>query len=169
MPTCRRGTLGFKLKSSTGARVLYFLDDIEPSAVIKTPLILESSVLEWEESENKGVTTKELRSDPGTGARSWLVKIEPGAEIPWQSSSASREGYFLAGHYTHAECVGGEPSSRYIWPRGLRLSSGKFHQRWPGVGGGLDVRLVLPRAVGLDRDDARRMRRGCYGNGLLAG
>jgi hypothetical protein len=34
------GTLGFKLKSSTGARILYFLDDIETSAVIRTPLIL---------------------------------------------------------------------------------------------------------------------------------
>ncbi|MDH3587468.1 MAG: hypothetical protein OEQ30_10290, partial [Gammaproteobacteria bacterium] len=34
------GTLGFKLKSSTGARILYFLDDIEPTAVIRTPLIL---------------------------------------------------------------------------------------------------------------------------------
>jgi hypothetical protein len=43
------GTLGFKLKSSTGARILYFLDDIEPTAVIRTPLILESGLIDWDD------------------------------------------------------------------------------------------------------------------------
>jgi hypothetical protein len=72
------GTLGFKLKSSTGARILYFLDDIEPTAVIRTPLILESGLIDWDDTETEGVAVKELRADPGSGARSWLQRIEPG-------------------------------------------------------------------------------------------
>jgi hypothetical protein len=68
------GTLGFKLKSSTGARILYFLDDIEPTAVIRTPLILESGLIDWDDTETEGVAVKELRADPGSGARSWLVR-----------------------------------------------------------------------------------------------
>ena len=112
------GTLGFNLKSATGARVLYFLDDVDPTAVIRTPLILESGVLEWEETENGGLATKELRADPGTGARTWLLRIEPGAEIPWQSSTTNREGYFVAGSYTHSECVEGEPATDQYAPGG---------------------------------------------------
>lgn len=112
------GTLGFNLKSATGARVLYFLDDIDPTAVIKTPLILESGVLEWEETESKGLAIKGLRADPGTGARTWLLRIEPGAEIPWQSSTSNREGYFVAGSYAHTECVAGEPATDVYFPGG---------------------------------------------------
>lgn len=102
------GTLGFKLKSSTGARILYFLDDIETSAVIRTPLILESGVIDWEQTGIAGVAVKELRADPGSGARTWLQRVEPGAKIPWQSSTANREGYLVVGNYTHSECVGNE-------------------------------------------------------------
>ena len=112
------GTLGFKLKSPTGARVLYFLDDLDPTAVIKTPLILESGLLEWQETGNKGLSTKELRADPGTGARTWLLRIEPGAEIPWESSTSVREGYFIIGTYTHTECVAGEPATDVYGPGG---------------------------------------------------
>jgi hypothetical protein len=112
------GTLGFKLKSSTGARILYFLDDIEPSAVIKTPLILESALLDWEETGIEGIAEKELRFDPGSGARTWLQRIEPGAKIPWQSSTANREGYLVVGNYTHSECVGGEIATDVYFPGG---------------------------------------------------
>ena len=112
------GTLGFKLNSPTGARVLYFLDDVDPTAVIKTPLILESSLLEWQGAGAGGLATKELRADPGTGARTWLLRIEPGAEIPWESSTAVREGYFVIGNYAHTECVAGEPATDAYGPGG---------------------------------------------------
>lgn len=112
------GTLGFNLKSATGARVLYFLDDVDPTAVIRTPLILESGVLEWQETGNMGLATKELRADPGTGARAWLLRIEPDAEVPWESSSSNREGYFVAGSYSHSECVAGEPATDIYAPGG---------------------------------------------------
>ena len=112
------GTLGFKLKSSTGARILYFLDDIEPTAVIKTPLILESGLIDWEETDVEGIAVKELRADPGSGARTWLQRIEPGATIPWQSSTANREGYLVVGNYTHSECVGSEVATDVYFPGG---------------------------------------------------
>jgi hypothetical protein len=112
------GTLGFKINSPTGARVLYFLDDVDPTAVIETPLILESGLIEWEETGNGGLATKELRADPGSGARTWLLRIEPGAEIPWESSTAVREGYFVIGNYTHTECVAGEPATDIYGPGG---------------------------------------------------
>lgn len=112
------GTLGFKLQSPTGARVLYFLDDMDPTAVIRTPLILESGLLEWQDTGDKGLATKELRADPGTGARTWLLRIEPGATIPWESSSAVREGYFVVGNYAHSECVGGVPATDIYGPGG---------------------------------------------------
>jgi hypothetical protein len=112
------GTLGFKLKSSTGARILYFLDDIETSAVIRTPLILESGVIDWQQTGIDGVEVKELRADPGSGARTWLQRIEPGAKIPWQSSTANREGYLVVGNYTHSECVGSEVATDVYFPGG---------------------------------------------------
>jgi len=112
------GTLGFKLKSSTGARILYFLDDIEPTAVIKTPLILESGQIDWEDTDVEGIAVKELRADPGSGARTWLQRIEPGATIPWQSSNANREGYLVVGNYTHSECVGSEVATDVYFPGG---------------------------------------------------
>jgi hypothetical protein len=112
------GTLGFKLKSPTGARVLYFLDDIDPTATIKTPLILESGLLEWQDTADKGLATKELKADPGTGSRTWLLRIEPGAEMPWESSTAVREGYFVVGSYAHTECVAGEPATDTYGPGG---------------------------------------------------
>ena len=75
-------------------------------------------MLEWEETEDKGLAIKELRADPGTGARTWLLRIEPGAEISWQSSTSIREGYFLTGTYTHSECVSGEVATDIYGPGG---------------------------------------------------
>jgi len=112
------GTLGFRLKSAAGARVLYFLDDVEPAAVIRTPLILESSLLDWQETAIAGVTVKELRADPGSGARTWLERIEPGATLPWQSSSTNREGYLVTGNVTYSECVAGKPATDSYLPGG---------------------------------------------------
>jgi hypothetical protein len=135
------GTLGFKLKSSTGARILYFLDDIEPTAVIRTPLILESGLVEWEDTETDGVAVKELRADPGSGARTWLERTEPGATIPWQSSTPRR----LPGHrQLHSQRVC-RYRSRYrrLFSRGLRLPSGPFDQWWTGRFRGNDVHLVF--------------------------
>ncbi len=107
------GTLGFNLKTRDGARILYFLDNVDPLNMIKSPIIIDSGLLEWQATDVSGVTTKALRSDPGSGANTWLERVEPGTTLPWQASSALREGYMLAGTYTHSECMNGEPQT---WP-----------------------------------------------------
>ena len=101
------GTLGFNLRSDSGARVLYFIDDVADNAVIRTPLIQDSTLLGWQ-ALDIGLDTKVLRADPGSGARTWLLKVMPDAAIFWEESSAVREGYLVAGSYTHAECLQGE-------------------------------------------------------------
>ena len=127
------GTLGFNLKSSTGARVLYFLNSVDRKAVIRTPMIIESNLLEWTGTDVEGISTKELRSDPGTGARTWLVRIEPGARIPWESSSAIREGYFVAGNYMHSECVSGEAATDLYLPGGYVYRAAHAINGGPGA------------------------------------
>lgn len=131
------GTLGFNMTTAVGARILYSLADVKKDAVIKTPLLLESELLDWQPSANAGITTKELRADPGSGERSWLMRIEPGASLPWESSSATREGYLVKGHYQHSECVAGEANT------GEYMIGGYF-QRPPGaVNGGPEASALM--------------------------
>lgn len=102
------GSLGFNLETGHGARILYFVNDADTESVIRSPIIIDTSLLEWQPDVMPGMSTKELRSDPGSGARTWLLRIEGGASVPWQSSSALREGYLLLGNYQHSECVLGK-------------------------------------------------------------
>ncbi len=102
------GSLGFNLGAPNGARILYFLSNVDPDSMIRAPIILDAAVLEWQRAAVDGVLTKELRRDPGSGAATWLLRIEPGAAQPWETSTAIREGYLLHGSYTHSECVDGE-------------------------------------------------------------
>lgn len=100
------GSIGFQLESDNGAQLLYFLDDVPDASVIRAPLILDSNLLPWTEI-SPGFYVKELRKDPGSGAKAWLQRIEPGADLPWESSSATREGYLVQGDYQHSECFEG--------------------------------------------------------------
>ena len=102
------GSLGFNMTTEEGARILYFVNDSDPEAIIRSPIIIDSSLLPWNAAGTPGVTTRELRRDPGTGAATWLLRIEAGASLPWQKSSALREGYLVSGTYQDSECVGGE-------------------------------------------------------------
>jgi hypothetical protein len=65
-----------------------------------------------------GLQIKELRHDPGSGARTYLLKIEPGATQSWQSSSVKTEGFLLSGSYRHSECIGGRSVSGEYTPGG---------------------------------------------------
>lgn len=112
------GSLGFKLESSEGARILYFLGDQDAAAQIRSAIILDSNLLAWHATDSIGVFEKELRKDPGSGERSWLLRYEPGADIPWQSSSATLEGYLVAGRFQDSECVAGEPYTDIYLPGG---------------------------------------------------
>lgn len=130
------GSLGFNLSSPSGARVLYFLNDVDPDAVIRSPIIIDAGLLDWEASNNPGQWTKELRNDPGNGAMTWLFRIEPGASLPWETTSATREGYLVSGSYQHSECVSGAATT---W----QYSPGGYFFRPPNViNGGPETRAI---------------------------
>lgn len=116
------GSTGLQMKTSRGASLLYFLDDLDPDAVIQTPLILSSDLVGWtplsQNPNDIGLSEKELRADPGSGARTWLMRIDPIASQSWQQSSTTREGYLVAGTYRDSECVNGEPVTGDYSPGG---------------------------------------------------
>lgn len=102
------GSLGFNLTAPEGAQILYFVNDVDPDSMIRSPIIVDSGLLSWEETTVNGVDKKMLRDDPGNGARTWMTRIAPGASIAWESSTTQREGYLLKGAYQHSECVNGD-------------------------------------------------------------
>lgn len=112
------GSLGFNLTAKEGAQILYFVNDADPESVIRSPIIIDSGLLTWQASDIPGVSKKMLREDPGSGARSWLQRISSGAQLPWTSSTAIREGYLMAGTYQDAECVNGEAQVGQYLPGG---------------------------------------------------
>jgi quercetin dioxygenase-like cupin family protein len=139
------GSLGFNLVSDDGARILYFLDNFDPGAMIRSPLILDSGLVSWQPTSAIGVFSKELRSDPGSGARTWLMRIDPEASIPWQSSSSTREGYLVSGEYQHSECVAGEPFTD------IYATGGYFQRPAEAVNGGPEA-IAMTETIWLLRE-----------------
>lgn len=111
------GSLGFNMHTSDGARILYYLDNVDPLAMIRSPVILDSGLVAWEATDIDGIDIKELRSDPGNGGRTWMVRVQPGAVFPWQASSVIREGYLASGEFQQSECSGGEEHT-WIYTQG---------------------------------------------------
>lgn len=105
------GSLGLPMSTEAGAELLYFLDEADRSATIRTPLFTSREVIPWQplvdDSPVAGSEEKVLRHDPGSGARTWLQRTQPGDTRPWQHSSALEEGFLLSGEYRHSECVDG--------------------------------------------------------------
>lgn len=124
------GSLGFNMESEEGARILYFINDVDPESIIRSPIIIDTALLDWASTTTSGIATKELRNDPGNGAKTWLLRIEAGSSVPWQSSSALREGYLLRGTYQHSECVLGEV---HTWQY---MQGGYFYRPADAVNGG---------------------------------
>jgi len=122
------GGFGLSIASDSGARILYFLDAANPASVIRTPLILHRDQLDWlpesADPMDMGVWAKELRSDPGSGARTWLRMVEPGAVVPWRRSSVAEEGLLLEGAFRESECVDGKPYTE-------RYETGGYYYRPP--------------------------------------
>jgi Domain of unknown function (DUF4437) len=116
------GFTGSNIETSSGAAILFFLDDANPDAVIQTPLLLDSNLLDWkaasDEPEDFGFSVKELRMDPGSGVRISLLRIDPGAIQLWRQTSKTEEGYLLSGNYRHSECVNGEVLTHDYLPGG---------------------------------------------------
>lgn len=132
------GSMGLSMQSDTGARLLYFLDSPNPGAVIRTPLVLDQAEQQWQPAPgafaDPSIWFKELRVDPGSGSRTVLVRIEPGATIPWQRSDVPEEGYLLEGVWTHAECVAGEPAIGTYTPGGYYRRPADVVNGGPGAG-----------------------------------
>lgn len=134
------GSMGVNMSSRGGASMLYFLDDAHPDAVIQTPIVSSSELLSWQASSESaadfGFATKELRSDPGSGAKTWLLKIDPGAVQSWQQASAVVEGYLVSGQYQHSECSSGIPLP------GNYTTGGYFLRPAMAVNGGPDSAAI---------------------------
>jgi len=119
------GMSGLQMKSEEGALMLYFVDEANDSAVIQTPLITSSELLAWDQ-QDIGVAVKELRADPGSGARTWLLDIRPEAILSWQRSSQMVEGYLLSGAIDYSECSGDQFVTDEYLPGG-------YYHRPPGA------------------------------------
>ncbi len=140
------GSLGFNMTTRDGAQILYFVNDLDPEAVIRSPILIDSGLLDWQATATPGVTTKELRNDPGTGARSWLMRIEADASQPWQSSSVLREGYLVSGEYKHTECVLGEEVTGQYTAGGYFYRPATVVNGGPQSGGSVDAVWFLREA-----------------------
>ena len=139
------GSLGFRLKSDTGAQILYFLDEPDPKALIRSPIIMQRSY-DWHYAID-GVHVIMLRTDTGNGSRAWLRHIKPGANEPWESSTAMREGYLVSGEYTTSECFGGEAVTATYQPGGY------FRRPAGALSGGPEAQAVT-EAIWFFRDGA---------------
>lgn len=139
------GSLGFNLAAKEGARILYFVNDTDPESVIRSPIIINSTLLEWQDTAKVGVASKELRSDPGNGAKTWLVRVSTGAHQAWESSSAVREGYLVTGNQQYAECVNGESEFWQYAPGGY------FYRPADTISGGPES-LALTESIWVMRE-----------------
>ena len=136
------GSSGVPMETDGGAQILYFLDDANPDAVIRTPLISSRDLIPWNpisgDPNDVGLSIKELRADPGSGARTFLLRIDRGATRAWQSLSVLEEGYLLEGEYRHAECVEGKVSS------GTYTRGGYYHRPAESINGGPESTALTP-------------------------
>ena len=130
------GSLGFNLVSDAGAQVLWFLSDVDNDATIQSPLILDSDLIDWQATDRIGVFSKDLRADPGSGERTWLLRYEPDAAVPWQSHSESLEGYLMSGQFQQSECVDG------LAYTDVYLPGGYFKRPAEAVHGGPEAKVL---------------------------
>jgi len=142
------GSLGFNLSASEGARILYFVNDTDPDSVIRSPIIINSDLLDWQDTAKVGVSSKELRNDPGNGAKTWLVRVATGASQRWESSSALREGYLVTGNQQYAECIDGKTE---LWQY---MPGGYFYRPANTISGGPES-LALTEAIWVMRETSK--------------
>jgi len=124
------GSTGLGMITTGGASLLYFLDNAQPDSMIQTPMILSRDILSWQpisdDPNDLGVSIKELRHDPGSGVRTFLLRMNAGATRPWRMSSIAEEGYLLQGTDHHSECVAGKILSD-------GYTKGGYYHRPPGA------------------------------------
>ena len=142
------GSLGFNLAADDGAQILYFLTEVDPKSIIRSPIIIDSELLKWESAATSGMSTKELRYDPGNGSRTWLLRLSAGTSQPWESSSVLREGYLMAGSVQHSECVNEEIHTWEYMPGGY------FYRPADTINGGPES-AAIEESIWLLRESAK--------------
>ena len=100
------------LTAVVASRMLVFTDLVGPGSGLSETFVASARALDWrpgtvaaEAGLPLDLSVKDLKRDPATGARTWLVKIGPGVEVPWESHSVVEEGYLLEGDYRLSECL----------------------------------------------------------------
>lgn len=126
------GFHGTNLSSVYGVEFLYFLDDANPATVIRTPIIYSSEIVDWQPlvSATSGMSVKEMRRDPGSGARTYLLRVTPDAAAGWHKREGVLEGYLISGRYQGSECFAGKAVT------GIYTEGGYFHRAPKVVSGG---------------------------------
>jgi len=142
------GSLGFNMAAPEGAQILYFVNDTDPESIIRSPIIIDSDLLDWQDTAKVGVSSKELRADPGNGAKTWLVRVATGASQAWETSSTIREGYLVTGNQQYAECVNGESQ---VWQY---APGGYFYRPADTISGGPES-LALTQSIWIMRETSK--------------
>lgn len=131
------GSTALPMSSANGARLLYFLDEADPQAVIRTPLFMSRDVVPWQpvagETAEAGPERKVLRRDSGSGAATYLLRVPPGPHPGWYAAAAQTEGFLLSGGDRLPECVAGTAVAGEYTPGGY------FRRPAGAVSGGLQA------------------------------
>ncbi len=124
-----------ELTAVVAARALLFVDPASPASGLTQPFVASARSLPWRPgtvARDAGVpldlSVKDLKLDPGSGARTWLVRIGPGVRVPWESHSVVEEGYLLEGDYRLVECLpAGRREGTYLPGGYFRRPAGWIH------------------------------------------
>jgi hypothetical protein len=107
-----------QLTSRGGARLLAFFDPAPADPAIRTRLreiggyVTRYAESRWNPgslSQASGFDLKleiqHLKKDPLSGARTWLVRLAPPVNMPFEVHSVPEEAYVLEGRYAQPECL----------------------------------------------------------------
>ena len=109
------GVAAMTLELQAGARLLVFFDDIRPRDEARVAIVRDDDThwvpgLAMREAGRDDVPLEILhyRNDARNGARSYLVRVQPGLTIPWERHTVAEEAYLLEGDFSIAECLDGQ-------------------------------------------------------------
>jgi hypothetical protein len=127
------------LRTHGGARVLMFFDPAPADVAMRDKLRdIGSYVTRYSEGRwNPGslsqlagfdlkLEIQHLKKDPLSGARTWLVRLNPPLNMPFEVHSVAEEAWVLAGRFSQPECM----------PDGLRsgvYEAGDYFYRPAGI------------------------------------
>ncbi len=115
-----RNTVYGTVSSDSGGQFLMFFDGPSASKVVDESeladseewIIARAAETPWEPAlvaKEAGVElsteVKNLKNDPVTGARTFLVSSGGGVTMPWETHPVSEEGYLLEGRHRLEECL----------------------------------------------------------------